>query len=629
MKKYLYLILSLTFILLLCGCKDEPQAPSPEANTSDFAKYRLDLDGNESLFKNVKESYDAGETVDISYDLIATDTDYIFTMDGESFSPNYDDSRGYVFKFTMPDHDVKITVSSRNSMINIPDIDQPDYDESATTNNNDYFVEHKGKIYFRMPTEYGMYEARVFGSFLDCDSGESAIYEYNPETGELTVLNTDYYSSGPISFLGDYLIYQGYHYSGDLEISNIKILPIVEDNLKFSINPDNQYCQFADKNGKYYLSIRYSRSSKDNSATALIYNNTVGYDKNIIIPDYSTGLGINDGILFYISYEEDSDGSSKEHLKQLNIETEEIIDLGILPDSEFTGNLSEVLQVEFTNDKVYLGYGFFEGSGHFYAHGYSIEATIGVENSINSNPFPASEDDSTPINTFAISNGTLILSEGIPKTAGTQDNSIGYYNETGDFIPVKSGYGWISDDDGEHVTYTEKCALIKDHIYLVRNEMVHISPEDIGWRMAYIRSKIEVIKINVNTGEETTLLTTLNDYPPISYSDIIGKWQMTEYEIEGDGPYYAENENIREFVTFNEDLTADYSFTNDYNKTLTQQCEVSFDGSSYIYSYDDINGPTSFYIYSLDENGNLGITMQFYYGDGTTASRSSIYKKVN
>lgn len=71
----------------------------------------------EGLFINVKGSYKAGQTVRVYFPMVATDTDYTFYLDGERIIPtNYSDMRGYCFEFTMPTHDVELTVESKNSM---------------------------------------------------------------------------------------------------------------------------------------------------------------------------------------------------------------------------------------------------------------------------------------------------------------------------------------------------------------------------------------------------------------------------------------------------------------------------------------------------------------------------------
>ncbi len=88
-------------------------------------KYNLELDGNG--FKSDKTSYAEGEKVKVTYDMIATDTDYNFYADSDDvkLEQEYDGKHGYVFTFVMPAHDVKLSVKSRNSMEIDPNANKP------------------------------------------------------------------------------------------------------------------------------------------------------------------------------------------------------------------------------------------------------------------------------------------------------------------------------------------------------------------------------------------------------------------------------------------------------------------------------------------------------------------------
>ena len=78
-------------------------------------KYRLIFDGYG--FESERTEYAAGEKVTVTYDLIATDTDYTFSIDGGvQWERDYDNAHGYVFRFTMPARDVTISVESHSSM---------------------------------------------------------------------------------------------------------------------------------------------------------------------------------------------------------------------------------------------------------------------------------------------------------------------------------------------------------------------------------------------------------------------------------------------------------------------------------------------------------------------------------
>lgn len=80
-------------------------------------KYRVDYDGCKGFYTNAKDSYRAGKEVELVFDLIATDTDYCFYLDGEPVDWTYDPDRGFVITFIMPEHDVKLTFTMVNSML--------------------------------------------------------------------------------------------------------------------------------------------------------------------------------------------------------------------------------------------------------------------------------------------------------------------------------------------------------------------------------------------------------------------------------------------------------------------------------------------------------------------------------
>ena len=79
-------------------------------------KYIVDYCGQKDLYKHAKTSYRAGQEVTIYYPHIATDTDYCFYLDEERLNVSYEGKKGFAIRFTMPEHDVKLYMTSRNSM---------------------------------------------------------------------------------------------------------------------------------------------------------------------------------------------------------------------------------------------------------------------------------------------------------------------------------------------------------------------------------------------------------------------------------------------------------------------------------------------------------------------------------
>lgn len=77
--------------------------------------YVIDYCGLENIYENAKSFYKAGELVVLRYSLIATDTDYSFTLDGESVDYSYKNG-AFEISFNMPDHNVKLELHSVNTM---------------------------------------------------------------------------------------------------------------------------------------------------------------------------------------------------------------------------------------------------------------------------------------------------------------------------------------------------------------------------------------------------------------------------------------------------------------------------------------------------------------------------------
>ncbi len=88
-------------------------------------KYKVDYCGQKFVYKNAKDEYRAKEKVTLYYWMVATDTNYNFSLDGAELTVGYDTSKGYILSFIMPDHDVTLRCISRNTMLReVPDFEQ-------------------------------------------------------------------------------------------------------------------------------------------------------------------------------------------------------------------------------------------------------------------------------------------------------------------------------------------------------------------------------------------------------------------------------------------------------------------------------------------------------------------------
>lgn len=80
-------------------------------------KYKVDYCGKKMNYKNAKDKYRAGEKVTLYFSMIATDTNYSFWLDGTELQRDYDSQKGFILSFIMPEHDVVLHCSIKNTML--------------------------------------------------------------------------------------------------------------------------------------------------------------------------------------------------------------------------------------------------------------------------------------------------------------------------------------------------------------------------------------------------------------------------------------------------------------------------------------------------------------------------------
>ena len=142
---------------VLVGCGKTAEGGNPPAR-----KYSVDYHGQENLFQGAKPGYAAGDTVKLRYDLIATDTDYTFYVDGETFNADWDGG-AYVLKFKMPEHDIEVYCEHHNSMVNEP---VPDVDPETEAAYTSITMEEAAAI-FAVPGDYCIVDVRRADEFAE------------------------------------------------------------------------------------------------------------------------------------------------------------------------------------------------------------------------------------------------------------------------------------------------------------------------------------------------------------------------------------------------------------------------------------------------------------------------------
>ena len=69
-------------------------------------------------FFPAEQMCDPGDPVELCFSAWGTDTSYEFIADADDLKVTFETGRGYVIRFTMPEHDVVVSFSSRNCMMN-------------------------------------------------------------------------------------------------------------------------------------------------------------------------------------------------------------------------------------------------------------------------------------------------------------------------------------------------------------------------------------------------------------------------------------------------------------------------------------------------------------------------------
>lgn len=394
-------------------------------------------------------------------------------------------------------------------------IDESDAANFEIVNNNAHFVRCGDKVYFRMPETLDYQDVSLWGEYADNTGISQNITEYSITDSKLNTLLRES-GSGIMGISGDALFFRDVEYNNDIECEKLASIDLTKEKPIY-----NELC-FGDDfagvtpDGRFILALSYKYSGDGFYAV----NINVYEQKECIhtyeINDFYEIAGITNESVFY---------RTSENLIQLDILSGDVINLGKLPVAEYGG--SEVQQFEVMDDYVYIGLGFYEGTGHFYCDGYYIKAEIGVEDSIsyeniNINSIDSDYDDIDDYDyiPFYVKNGKQISTEGIPGTTyiGYEDGYIGYYDEQGKMVEVAKGYETIYNDGDTCMIGVELAELVGDKIFLIKNTNIHVPDEDIGWRTAYMRVRAEYYMIDIMT-KEIELIADIKSYDYENYNE--------------------------------------------------------------------------------------------------------------
>lgn len=376
--------------------------------------------------------------------------------------------------------------------------DVVDVADAQTMNNNSRMVYCDGKVFFMSPGEDMMDESGLFGEYgLYSYNNAGTFVGYNVADDEL-----DFWFRSE-SF-GDFIISGDYFYVCSVQDDDNTVLKLDYNTGEVVDRLEGRGLSAVSEDGRYIVTNVFVQDAGD---MLYLYEDGNLLKKLENFPVYDS-VGFGGDYFYYITY---SEGYDKQYLYSLNIETLEEVELGTFeyPDDSVWGG--EIEQVYFEGDDLYLGFGYYEGTGHFFYKGYFCTAKGGVEDSLQSFEVGPTEDDYA-MPAFVVSDKSMIECDGEPGTAAVNEMGyICYYNESGYEVPVANEYGEFGtiylDEDYEKRINIEYLYLIDNAIFGVRNEEHHDSANDVGWRTAYVRDKVEFFMVDISTGEETIIMT--------------------------------------------------------------------------------------------------------------------------
>lgn len=367
-------------------------------------------------------------------------------------------------------------------------------------NNDGHFVKLGNIVYFNMPSEYALSDSAIFGEFYDNTNllSDGYIMAYDEDKKEVkTVAYIG--AAGRISVTDGVMVYSTIENTGNGDRENHTTIFVLGPDRDFVTGTYDMRYIGGDKEGKYSAAWKMNEAG-DNEIIKI----QAGYQSG----NYNIGEGIPVKVVKgNVLYEEkETNGEvGVTMLKQLDLESGEITELGVLPD--FENGWGEYGQLEEDGGKLYWLFNNYDGTGHFYQGiSYTLEFELGEKFSLESNLTDLSgysDERKSYAPCFKLEGGALRLVDGEPFTADIdEEGNIGYYDENGEFVAVAEGYGFVRDEVFDQVYMSEIYEYVDGAIYVVYNRCFHITEDDIGWREAYQRYNTTVIRIDCETGEE-------------------------------------------------------------------------------------------------------------------------------
>lgn len=374
-----------------------------------------------------------------------------------------------------------------------------------------YFVESDGTVYYRIPNvsdpskPMDKTDIAYFSGFLDDDLGVTLIRGYNEKTKEISSFAE--HGMGKIALTGGLL----YLFNAPEEDNEHQF------NFKISYDPStdtDDYLQTTDEfvgvDDKTGFAVSVENVYDGGDCTGYIHRNKpaefVMSDSvdNCIVP-----VGVGEGYFVYYTYENDT---GENPLWSYSLDDQTFTKLGNISDLVTDDSIDyyEIDECIISGGKVYFADSCYEGTGHFFYDALFLEAELGKENSLSKSELELTEGkkyetEESHARPFAVIDGVMTASDGIPGTAdivGGDIPELVYYDNDGNkkVVCKDKFYSYEFGDDSKDSIDFSGLEYLNGYIYGYKFWLKRVPEDDIGWREAYKRNKIEVFRVNVDTG---------------------------------------------------------------------------------------------------------------------------------
>lgn len=254
-------------------------------------------------------------------------------------------------------------------------------------------------------------------------------------------------------------------------------------------------------------------------------------------------VAAGNGYVVYQWYDWDDEAyeCTAHYLSCYNIADKKTIFLGELPKPEDNNMFDDMEHCVFDGNKIYFVAGKREGSGGFLAGALLVEAELEKEKSVKTSDIEIEEDTNGALPYVVIENGKAVVQD---------EDPVGIYMKKGSLFsaqsdsagPLVKGLMKNTKENESTKDFMEVTEVIGDSAYIIWNTCQYDGINDAGWREAYRHLATYYQKVDLVSGEITTLSQSVGGYKKVpcriwKIRDSYDKILYRAYEKIEDGSY--------------------------------------------------------------------------------------------